>query len=391
MPRWLGAVVFFGIAATIWTAVHVYLYLRVASAVEIGATGRTVAKGAVTGLALAYLVGRLLSGHWEAGAGVLTWIGAIWMGFAAVAATVFAARDLGIALPVGLLARRGVLHPALTHEVLRWSARTAIGLAAVVSAWGLWVVFRGPLVTEVEVPIRGLPVRMDGFRLVHLSDIHLGETVGIRYLERIASVVDPLEADLVVVTGDLTDERNGGDGYGLGRIAGFRSRFGVWACTGNHEVYAGGQQAVEAIERAGIRVLRQSHEVIEGGLVLAGIDDPTFLGGRGALPEAIGAALAGAPAGLPIVLLAHQPLAVREAAEAGVDLMLCGHTHGGQMPPFLWLNRLVYRYMQGWHRVDGMALSVSRGTGYWGPPMRIGAPGEVLLYRLRSAGPREVR
>jgi len=384
-------VVFFGIAATIWTAVHVYLYLRVTSAVEIGATGRSVAKGVVAGLALAYLVGRLLSGHWEAGAGVLTWVGAIWMGFAAVAATVFAARDLGIALPAGLLARRGVLDPDLTHEVLRWSARTAIGLAAVVSAWGLWVVFRGPLVTEVEVPIRGLPARMDGFRLVHLSDIHLGETVGTRYLERIASVVDPLEADLVVVTGDLTDERNGGDGSGLRRIAAFRSRLGVWACTGNHEVYAGGQQAVEAIERAGIRVLRQSHEVVEEGLVVAGIDDPTFLGGRGALPEAIGAALAGAPTGLPIVLLAHQPLAYREAAEAGVDLMLCGHTHGGQMPPFLWLNRLVYRYMQGWHRVDGMALSVSRGTGYWGPPMRIGAPGEVLLYRLRSAGPPEVR
>lgn len=391
MPRWLGAVVFFGVAAAIWTAVHVYLYLRVASAVEIGTTGRSVAKGVVGGLALAYLIGRLLSGYWEAGAWALTWVGAVWMGFAAVAATVFAARDLGVALPTAVLTRHGVLDGAMVPQVLRWSARTAILLAAVASAWGLHVVLRGPLVTEVEVPLPGLPRSMDGFRLVHLSDIHLGETLGARYLETIASVVDPLEADLVVITGDLTDERNGGDGAGLRRLAALRSRLGVWASTGNHEVYSGGQATVDAIERAGIPVLRQSHRVVEEGLVVAGIDDPTFLGGRQGIPEAIRAALAGSPEGLPVVLLAHQPLGYEAAAGAGVGLMLCGHTHGGQMPPFLWLNRLVYRYMQGWHRVDGMALSVSRGTGYWGPPMRIGAPGEVLLYRLRSAGPPEAR
>jgi len=385
MPRWFGAVIFFGVAATIWTAVHVYLYTRVTAAVEIGATGRTVAKGIVAGLALAYLVGRLLSGRWEAGATALTWVGALWMGFAAIAATVFAARDLGIALPAAVLARKGVLDSVTVHEVLRWSARTAIGLAAVASAWGFFVVIRGPLLTEVEVPLKGLPARLDGFRLVHLSDIHLGETVGSRFLERIASVVDPLDADLVVITGDLTDERDGGDGSGLRRIAAFRSRIGVFACTGNHEVYSGGQATVEALERAGIRVLRQSHRVVEGGLVVAGIDDPTFLGGRKAIPEAIRAAVAGVPPGLPVVLLAHQPLEVEAAAAAGVDLMLCGHTHGGQLPPFLWLNRLAYRYVQGWHAVQDMALSISRGTGYWGPPMRIGAPGEAILYRLRSA------
>jgi len=384
MPRWIGAAVFFGVAAGIWTAVHVFLYLRVASAIDAGPTGRAIAKGLVAGLALAYLVGRLLEGRWEAGAAALTWVGAIWMGFAAIAACVFVVRDLGIAIPATLAARTGVLDADTLRKVLRGSAWTAIAVAVVASTWGLCVVSRGPFLREVDLPLKGLPRRLDGFRLVHLSDVHLGETVGDRYVQRIAELVNRLDADLVVFTGDLTDQRDGGDGSLLRRLAGFRSRLGVLACTGNHEAYAGGQAVVEAIQRSGIPVLRQEHRVVDDGIVVAGIDDPAFLGGRKAIPGAIRSAVAGAPPDLPVVLLAHQPLRAEVAAETGVDLMLCGHTHGGQLPPFLWLNRLVYQYNEGMHSIGAMTLSVSRGTGYWGPPMRIGAPGEILLYRLRS-------
>lgn len=385
MPRWLGTAIFFSVALAIWTGVHVYLYTRATSAVDIGTTGRTVAKGVVAGLALAYLLGRLLDGRWDAGAWLFTWVGAVWMGFAALAATVLAARDLGVALPLKGLVAGGMVGPEMAGLVTRWSARAALGIALAATVWGLVVTMRGPAVTEVEVALKGLPARMDGFRLVQLSDIHVGETVGPSYLEGIAEVVAGTRADLVVVTGDLTDERDGGDGTGLARLGSVASRLGVMASTGNHEVYAGGQPVIEAIERAGMAVLRQSHRVVEDGLVIAGIDDPTFLGGRGALKDAIKAAVAGTPEGLPIVLLAHQPLGLEAAAELGVGLMLCGHTHGGQLPPFTWLNQLAFPFVTGRHRVGDMVLSVSNGTGYWGPPVRVFANPEIIVYTLRAA------
>lgn len=384
MPRWIGAVVFFSVIATIWTLVHVYLYTRVASALDLGASGRTVFKVVVVGLALAYLVGRLLSGRWDDAAMVLTWAGALWMGFAALAATAFAARDLGVALPVGALEKWAGLDAGTAHGVLRWSARAALAVAAGALVWGAVIVQRGPVVTEVEVPLKGLDPGLDGFRIVQVSDIHIGETIGEGYLGKITRVVDGLDADLVVVTGDLTDQPNGGDGKGLRLLASMKSRNGVLASTGNHEVYAGGQGAVDAIAAAGMTVLRQSHKVVAGGLVVAGVDDPTFLGGGGRLPEAITTALAGRPEGLPVVLLSHQPLALEAASDLGIGLVLCGHTHGGQLPPFQLLNRLAYSFISGLHQVGEMWVFVSRGSGYWGPPVRVFADPEVVRLSLRA-------
>jgi predicted MPP superfamily phosphohydrolase len=134
-----------------------------------------------------------------------------------------------------------------------------------------------------------------------------------------------------------------------------------------------------------MKVLRQAHVVVGGSLVVAGVDDPTFLGGRDKLPEAMATSLNGRPVGLPVVLLSHQPLALQAAADLGVGLMLSGHTHGGQIPPFQLLNRIAYRYISGLHRIGDMFLYVSRGAGYWGPPVRLFADPEVVLIRLGPA------
>jgi predicted MPP superfamily phosphohydrolase len=384
MPRWIGAVIFFSVVATIWTLVHVYLYTRVASALDLGSSGRTAFKVAVVSLALAYLVGRLLDTRWDDGALVLTWIGAVWMGFAALAATAFAIRDLAVALPVAGMARWGGLDGELAASISRWSARAALGVAGVALAWGLVVVQRGPTATEIEVPLKGLAKELDGFRIVQVSDIHIGETVGEAYLAKIVGVANDLDADLVVVTGDVTDQHNGGDGTGLRQLAGIHSRNGVLVSTGNHEVYAGGQVVVDAMEAAGMKVLRQSHVVVAGGLVVAGVDDPTFLGGRDKLADAMATAVAGRPEGLPVVLLSHQPLALEAAANLGVGLVLCGHTHGGQIPPFQVLNRIAYSFIRGLHRVGDMQVYVSNGSGYWGPPVRVFADPEVVRVTLRA-------
>jgi predicted MPP superfamily phosphohydrolase len=226
---------------------------------------------------------------------------------------------------------------------------------------------------------------MNGFRIVQVSDVHIGETIGPEHLGRIVDVVNGLDADLVVITGDVTDEHNGGDGTLLRLLAGMKSRNGVFVSTGNHEVYSGGVGTVSALEATGMKVLRQAHVVVGGSLVVAGVDDPTFLGGRDKLPEAMATSLNGRPVGLPVVLLSHQPLALQAAADLGVGLMLSGHTHGGQIPPFQLLNRIAYRYISGLHRIGDMFLYVSRGAGYWGPPVRLFADPEVVLIRLGPA------
>ena len=127
--------------------------------------------------------------------------------------------------------------------------------------------------------------------------------------------------------------------------------------------------------------------MVADGLVVAGIDDPTFLGGRGKVGEAVESALAGRPEGMPVVLLAHQPVGMEDAGGQGVDLALCGHTHGGQLPPFQLLNRIAYPFVQGMHPVGGTRVYVSRGTGYWGPPVRVFAAPEVTRFTLRSGTP----
>jgi predicted MPP superfamily phosphohydrolase len=124
--------------------------------------------------------------------------------------------------------------------------------------------------------------------------------------------------------------------------------------------------------------------VVAGGLVVAGVDDPTFLGGRDKLADAMATAVAGRPEGLPVVLLSHQPLALEAAANLGVGLVLCGHTHGGQIPPFQVLNRIAYSFIRGLHRVGDMQVYVSNGSGYWGPPVRVFADPEVVRVTLRA-------
>src|SRR5262249_20380248 len=232
------------------------------------------------------------------------------------------------------------------------------------------------------------PRSLAGYRIAQITDLHVGPTIGRAYLEDIVQRVNALEPDLVAVTGDLVDGSVEQLGPHVEPIAQLRAPDGVFFVTGNHEYFVRGlEKWLDFLRARGVRVLRNERVSIRGshGFDLVGIDDLTaksYGRGHGADLER---ALAGRQHDKPVVLLAHQPRQVKDAVAHGVDLQLSGHTHGGQIFPFSLLVRLFEPFLAGGFKLGQTQLYVSRGTGYWGPPMRLGAPSEITLIELICA------
>ncbi len=244
-------------------------------------------------------------------------------------------------------------------------------------------------VRTVDVPIYGLPVALQGFTIAQISDVHVGPTVKRPYVQAIVDTVNRLQADAVAVTGDLVDGRVQDLLNDVSPLAGLRSRHGSFFVTGNHEFYSGAQEWTACLKALGLTVLSNEHVVLEHNgarLVMAGVSDFSAHHFDPGLRSDPHVAMAGAPgdAGLR-VLLAHQPRSAAAAADAGFDVQLSGHTHGGQFWPWNLFVPLQQPYTAGLHRLRALWVYVSRGTGYWGPPLRLGAPSEVALLRFVAA------
>jgi predicted MPP superfamily phosphohydrolase len=260
------------------------------------------------------------------------------------------------------------------------AAPSALGvplLAAAATLWGLANARRTARVKRVDVPIAGLPAPLHGFSIAQLSDIHVGPTVKRPYLQAIVDRVNGLEPDAVAITGDLVDGRVQDLHQDVAPLAQLRARHGSFFVTGNHEYYSGAAEWTAHLRTLGIRVLMNEHVLLahDGArLVMAGVTDP--------MAHHVEPADRSDP---PRVLLAHQPRSAEGAAEAGFDLQLSGHTHGGQIWPFNFFVPLQQPYTAGLHRLRQLWVYTSRGTGYWGPPLRLGAPSEITLVRLVPA------
>ena len=275
---------------------------------------------------------------------------------------------------------------------LRQSTALAVpALAGAASLLGWYGARRTAPVRTVEIPIADLPAALEGFSIVQISDIHVGNTIGADYVSAIVDRVNALGADLVAITGDLVDGSVAELADGVAPLARLRSREGSFFVTGNHEYYSGVGPWLVELRRLGIDVLSNRHVVIERNgakLVLGGVTDYSAGHFDPAQRSDPAAALRGAPADAAVrVLLAHQPRTAPAAAEAGFDLQLSGHTHGGQFLPWKYLVRLQQPYTAGLHRLGAMWIYISRGTGYWGPPMRLGAPSEITRVTLTRSSP----
>jgi predicted MPP superfamily phosphohydrolase len=222
---------------------------------------------------------------------------------------------------------------------------------------------------------------MDGTRLAVVSDIHLGPLTGTQHAARIVGLINSVNADIVCIVGDLVDGSVAELGRFAAPLAGIQSRRGAYFVTGNHEYYSGYQEWVTEIARLGVRPLRNERLEIDG-LDLAGVND---VGGAdfGDGPD-LQRALGDRDAKRPVVLMAHQPVVAHDAAPFGVDLQVSGHTHGGQMVPFNLLVALEQPVVSGLGKVDGVPVYVTNGAGFWGPPVRVGAPPQVTVIELRT-------
>jgi len=323
----------------------------------------------------------------RAATGVLAWAGLIAMGFFSTLLVLTLARDAALLLWGGwnLASDAGPI-PARALEL---SALAVPGLAALASLLGLLNARRRPGVRRVDVPIADLPQALEGFTLVQISDLHVGPTIRKDFVDRVVEAANALEADVVALTGDLVDGRVPELAEHTAPLGRLQARHGVFAVTGNHEYYSGAAAWVAELRRLGITVLMNEHLLLRHGggrLLLAGVTDYTahhFDESHRSDPvRALGKASAEAGAR---VLLAHQPRTAAEAAKAGFDLQLSGHTHGGQFLPWNLFVPLQQPFVAGLHRLGRLWVYVSRGTGYWGPPKRLGAPSEITQVRLVRA------
>jgi len=267
--------------------------------------------------------------------------------------------------------------------VARAVAGGAVLAAGGATAFAVSSALGDPQIHEVPVKLARLPRLLSGLSIAQITDLHIGRTIGEDEVRRVVAATNALRPDVIALTGDFVDGSVRMLEAAAAPLAALSARYGVFFVTGNHEYYSGAAAWVEHFRRLGIRVLRNERvEIGDRGasIDLAGIDDWRSAGmvpGHG--PD-LAAALSGRDPDRSLVLLAHQPRGVEAAAQAGVELQISGHTHGGQIFPFTLATALVYPYLHGLYGVrdgNGSQIFVSRGTGYWGPPMRLGSPPEI--------------
>lgn len=268
-----------------------------------------------------------------------------------------------------------------------WSALAVAALAALMTLWGLVNARRTARVVHVDIPIADLPAALHGFTIAQISDIHVGPTIKGDYVQSIVHAVNRLQADMIAVTGDLVDGSVAQLRPHVAPLRDLTSRHGTYFVTGNHDYYSGVHGWLDELRRLGIKVLLNEHVVLrhnDQALVIAGVTDyggHHFDESHRSDPAA---AVAAAPADVLRILLAHQPRSAAAAARAGFQLQLSGHTHGGQFWPWIFFVRWQQPFTAGLHRLQNLWVYVSRGTGYWGPPKRFGAPSEITRLRLVS-------
>jgi predicted MPP superfamily phosphohydrolase len=312
----------------------------------------------------------------------LSWVVYVWLGFALYLflLTVLGDAGRGVAALLGALPKDPERRVFLSRVIA-----AGVGAAAgLIGVGGMVNGLRGFDVRRIRIPLAKLPKHASGYRIVQMSDVHVGPTIGRDFVEAVVREANALAPDMVVITGDLVDGSVEQLRHLVAPLADLRAKDGVFFVTGNHEYYSGADEWIAHLATLGIRVLRNERVEVRGVFDLAGVDDASAARMLPHHGQDVARAVDGRDESRALVLLAHQPKALPHAVAAGVDLQLSGHVHGGQMVPFNWLARLDQPLVAGLHRVETTWVYVSTGTGYWGPPMRVGPGAELTHIELVS-------
>lgn len=380
MRRVATGLLFLSIVLSIWGGMHFFVWTHVARQTALPGDVQTAlgwllgALAVTTFITLLRLLPRALLGP--------MWTAAfVWAGFLFLLFFLFVLGDLALAVA-------GLALPQLDPiAAARAEALVFVGLGVILAVVARFTALGEVPVKRIDVTLEKLPRSLSGFSIVQITDLHVAPDTRPSRVRSVVERANALAPDLIALTGDLVDGTPELLRVGIAPLRELKARYGAFFVTGNHEYFSGADRWMDTYRTLGFRVLHNERVTIGEGadsFELAGV--PDWRGGsfgpqhRPRLPDV----LANAPADKEVILLAHQPRQFPEAAKHGVGLQLSGHTHGGQIWPFTWLIRIAERYVAGLHRIGRSQLYVSRGTGFWGPAMRLFAPMEITHITLRS-------
>ncbi len=369
---------FFAIVLSIWAAMNAYVFWRISTVPWVT---RHLSRGSLIAVAVVLWAAFPLShmvefSHSRVVTQIMESLGTYWLGTVFLLLISFLAADV--------ITGFGFFFPKSVPIVRTCALITAGILAAIAIVQGL----RAPVVSSYEVRLANLPPEREGTVVVVASDIHLSAMTTTSWVAQIVDQINAQRPDMIILAGDTVEGQGDASARFSPILRKLSARDGVWAVNGNHEGYGrpgSNSASLESLfQGAGIRVLRDEWAEISPGLIISGVDDLTALRRKPQSALAlIDRALAGRPAGA-TVYVSHTPDLAERAAGYGVGLMVSGHTHNGQIWPFNYIVGRVYPLIAGRYDVNGMSVFVCRGTGTWGPRMRLWQRSEILRITLRA-------
>jgi predicted MPP superfamily phosphohydrolase len=371
-------IVFLSLYFSIYGAAHLYLLIKWRRAFYLQGIEYFLLFVVLTFLLLAPINARLLAseGHMLASL-AMSWIGFLWLGFIFIYVCLSLPLD-GYHLLMG--AGQRLINTDWTGLML--SRRQSVGLVVILTlglmVYGAVEAYR--IRVETLTLHSRLPSSKSRIRIVQISDVHLGPMLYPMRLDPIIEAIEQARPDILVCSGDLIDGPLLSPSSTAAAFANLNAPLGKYAVTGNHEFYYGIDRASEFIKAAGFTLLRNRTVLAGKRMAVTGVDDPT--GGSPADRPTEAQLAAALPKNRFALLLKHRPL-INPETKGAFDLQLSGHTHEGQIFPFNLVIRLFYPMDHGWHRIgDHSSLYTSRGTGTWGPPIRVLAPPEITVFDI---------
>ena len=387
---------FFIFATTILVTMHAVVGLRIIPYLNLNNTLKIISWGFVVVLGILPIIPMILRsrGYEEEFVDWFSWAGYISLGFFALTFMAVITKDL-IYLFLGFAAKYSNIfgytpEPSDPQRREFIQKMLSIGIITTTSAstlTGLYNARKGPTIMKTNVPINNLHKDMEGLKIAQISDLHVGPTIKKGYVESVVNKVNELNPDLIAITGDMVDGSVDYLAKHVEPLKDLSANIGKFFVTGNHEYYSGVDQWLDKTDQLGFTNLLDSHEIIRRGngiISLGGVTDYRSKTIKPSHKSDAHLAFRNVSKETPKILLAHQPWSIFNAHDAGADLQLSGHTHGGQFWPFIYAVRMANPYTAGLHNHNGTWIYVNRGTGYWGPPMRLGVESEITLVTLEK-------
>ena len=358
----INFLIFFIVAISIYYGMNYYVYKRIVNGLMLDVNRQTFVRVLIIILATTFFFGEFLDRTIPVY--LVTLIGSVWVGILSISIAVFIIKDIVWFFYKG-------------EKILTIASLSIICVLSIIS---LYKVYSGFIVKEIKITVDKPKFNSSEISIVQISDLHFGTLVSERWLKKIVDRVNSLQADIVVITGDLIDGNIFYKKENLEKLKTLTAKMGVYIITGNHEFYFGIDKFTKIVNELGFRLLRNENVILENGITIAGVDENTarrFIKNGG---SDLAKTFQDVDNENLIILLSHQPDLFDEARKYGVDLQLSGHTHMGQIPPMDLIVKFYFKYPYGLIKKDRSYIYTTSGTGFWGPPMRLFSKCEIVKF-----------